>query len=322
MRVLVVGAGASIEEAQRANAPKEFWPPTIENFAKKLWNTPPNGFFNYWLPDYLIAQGFDPGGDPTSLFIELSSRPESVVNVERLFEYCWARKGKKFEGDWENLIYHGILNPMTFLLASAFYENGLGIKRLQAGMLVSSRLNDGDVALNLNYETLFEIAATQQGHKLTYVPNKPSGAGLLIAKPHGSFNLLADERSFWFAQPDCIGASPSSGDNFRNWRAIVPPRFNKTYAQHPIAKIILEAIENLRPTTVTFWGVGLTDSDVDLIEIYRSWRRTASVVEVINPDESVSRRVAQVFETEVRLFRTIEDWLGQSAVANSDRTST
>jgi len=60
MNLIVVGAGASIEEARRANAPKEFWPPTIANFAKKLWDTPPNEFFNYWLPDYLAAQGIDP----------------------------------------------------------------------------------------------------------------------------------------------------------------------------------------------------------------------------------------------------------------------
>ena len=267
MRILVVGAGASIEEARRANAPPEFWPPDIANFAKKLWDTPPNSFFNYWLPDYLLAQGIDPGCDPKALFVELSSRPESPVNVEHLFEFCWINKGKKFQGDWENLIYHGVLNPMTLLLASAFYENGVGIKQLQAGILVSSQLNDGDLVLSLNYETLFEIAATQRGHTLTYAPNKFSGKGLMIAKPHGSFNLLANEHTFWFAQPDCIGASPSSQDNFRNWRAIVPPRFNKTYAQHPIARTILAAIENLSPSALTFWGVGLADSDVDLLEI-------------------------------------------------------
>ena len=116
MRVLVIGAGASIEEAKRANAPEEFWPPTIANFAKKMWDGPILQFSNYWLSDYLTEQGIDPGNDPTSVFTELAKDPESLINLERLFEYCWVSRGKKFEGDWENLIYHGILNPLSFLL--------------------------------------------------------------------------------------------------------------------------------------------------------------------------------------------------------------
>ena len=309
MRLLVVGAGASIEEAKRADAPEDIWPPTIANFAKKLWDSPLNQFFNYWLPDYLLTQGIDPGSDPTSVFIGLAQNPASSVNVERLFEYCWVNKGKKFEGDWENLILHGLLNPLTLLLSKAFYENGGGIKQLEAGKLVSSRLEDGDLILNLNYETLFEIAVTQSGQQLTYVPNKFSGKGILVAKPHGSFNLLANEERFWFAQPDCIGAVPSSGDNYRNHRAIVPPRFNKSYAQHQIAKIILREIERLHPNTMTFWGVGFTDSDVDLIDIYRTWLKSASVVEVINPDVTVVDRATKVLNTKIRHCLTIEEWL-------------
>src|SRR5207245_137487 len=96
MRVLVVGAGASIEEARRANASKEFWPPVIANFARKMWDSSHNQFFNYWLPDYLATQGVDPGNDPTSRFIELAQDPVNKINVERLFEYCWINKGRKF----------------------------------------------------------------------------------------------------------------------------------------------------------------------------------------------------------------------------------
>ena len=310
MRLLVVGAGASIEEARRVGVPEEFWPPTITNFAKKLWDSPHNQFFNYWLPDYLTAQKIDPGSDPTSLFIELSKDQESSINVEHLFEYCWLNKGKIFEGDWENLVNHGVINPLTFLLSVAFYENGVGIKQLEAGKLVSSRLEDGDLVLNLNYETLFEIAATQSGRQLTYVPNQFAGKGILIAKPHGSYNLLADDEKFWFAQPDCIGAAPSSGDNFRNHRAIVPPRFNKSYAQHEIAKIIFRSIENLRPSKMTFWGVGLTESDEDLIELYKAWLGSTSVVEVVNPDTLVTDRASRILNTEIRHYSTIEEWLG------------
>lgn len=308
MRLLVVGAGASIEEAQRASAQEEFWPPTIANFAKKMWRSSYNQFFNYWLPDYLKDQGIDPGSDPTSVFIDLESDSESSINVERLFEYCWINKGKKSEEYWENLIIHGVLNPLIFLLLQAFYDNGV-IKPLEAGQLVSGRLEDGDLVLNLNYETLFEIAATQRGLKLTYVPNQFSGKGILIAKPHGSINLLADDKKFWFAQPDCIGAAPFSADNYRNHRAIVPPRFNKTYAQHEITRVIFENIVSLRPDIITFWGVGLADSDIDLIDIYRKWMTSALVIEVINKDPVVTDKVKRIFKRNAQYCSTLEEWL-------------
>lgn len=309
MRILVVGAGASIEEARRANAPEEFWPPTVKNFAKKMWNSSHNQFFNYWLPEYLSEQGIDPGNDPTTVFTELTGDSESVINIERLFEYCWVNKGKKFEGDWENLIYHGLINPLNFLLLMSFYKNGAGINQLEAGKLVSGRLDDGDMVLNLNYDTLFEIAAIQGGRQITYVPNEFKGEGLLIAKPHGSLNLLADEKTFWFANPNCIGALPSSADNFRNHRAIVPPRFNKTYAQHDIARTIFEGIVNLRPDTMTFWGVGLTDSDVDLVGIYKAWVASACALEVIDIDAAVAGKAKKIFGAGVQYFPSIEEWL-------------
>ncbi|THI90790.1 MAG: hypothetical protein CAF41_003305 [Nitrospira sp. CG24A] len=47
----------------------------------------------------------------------------SDLPLERLFEYCWVNRGKQFKDDWENLIHHGILNPLSFLLNKAFYEN-------------------------------------------------------------------------------------------------------------------------------------------------------------------------------------------------------
>ena len=309
MRVLVVGAGASIEEAKRANVPEELWPPNMVNFAKKMWDSPPLQFFNYWLPDYLIDQGIQPGSDPTSVFIKLASDPNNSISVERLFEYCWRNKGKNFADDWENLIYHGILNPLVFQISRAFYVNGSGVKQLGAGKLVSGNLKNGDLVLNLNYETLFEIAATQQGRQLTYIPNQFDGSSILIAKPHGSFNLLADENKFHFAQPDCIGAVASSANNYRNWRAIVPPRFNKSYAQHGIAKIIFESVVDYSPNIVTFWGVGLTDSDTDLLDVYKKWAASAAIIEVINPSDEVAIKAKGIFNRDIRHCSTIEEWL-------------
>ena len=310
MRILVIGAGATIEEAKRANVPEEFWPPTIANFAKKMWDGPTFQFFNYWLPDYLTEHGIDPGSDPTAVFIELAQNPENLMNLERLFEYCWINKSKKFKDDWENLIHHGILNPLSFLLNKAFYENGVGVKQLHAGKLVSGKLKDGDLVLNLNYDPMFEIAAIQQGHQLTYAPHQFSGKGLFVAKPHGAFNLLADEKNFRFAHPDCIGATPSGADNFRSHRAIVPPRFNKQYAQHPIARIIINGIVNFHPDTVTYWGVGLTDSDADLLDVYRKWMYSTSIVEVINPDAAVADRALKILKKDIRHYSTLEEWLG------------
>lgn len=309
MRVLVVGAGASIEEARRGGVPEDFWPPTVMNFAEKMWDSPHNQFFNYWLPDYLRENEIDPTADPTALFIRLAKDPRSSMSVERLFEYCWIHKGRKFEGDWDNLIYHGVLNPLTFLLLMGFYKSGEGIQQLEAGKLVARRLADGDLVMNLNYDTLFEIAAVQAGHQLTYIPDDlTNGRGLLVAKPHGSLNLLADESKFWFSQPDCIGALPSSGDNFRNYRAIVPPRFNKTYEQHPIAHLILRRVVQARPDTVTLWGVGLADSDADLLDVYSNWGASGAVVEIINPDANVAARAASTFGRNVRHCSTLEEW--------------
>ncbi len=309
MRVLIVGAGASIEEAIRADVPEELWPPTTANFAKKMWDSPPgNLFYCYWLADYLGDNGIDPGGNPTSLFIELAAQSTNL-NIERLFEYCWINKDAQPQGSWEQFIEHGVLNPLTFLLLQAFYVNGVGIKQLQAGKMVASFLNDGDLVLNLNYDTLFEIAARQIGRQITYVPNLYPGHGLLIAKPHGSLNLLANASHFHFAEPECIGALHSSANDYRNYHAIIPPRFNKKYVEHDIAKSIFDSIQNIRPEAVTFWGVGLTESDADLLDTYRSWAASGAKVEVINPDASVRDRAQLLLAKEAFYFPTLEEWL-------------
>jgi hypothetical protein len=162
--------------------------------------------------------------------------------------------------------------------------------------------------MNLNYDTLFEIAAVQSGRQVTYVPNRSDGSGIVVAKPHGSLNLLADDTTFWFAQPECNGALPSSADNFRNHRAIVPPRFNKTYAQHPIAKMILDQIVKVRPDMITLWGVGLADSDTDLLDVYRDWGVSSAAIEAINPNADVTEKATRIFNRRVRHCPTLEEW--------------
>ena len=140
---------------------------------------------------------------------------------------------------------------------------------------------------------------------VTILPPRP-----MTCEIRDALNQLADENSFRFAHPDCIGAVPSSADNFRSHRAIVPPRFNKKYAQHPIARIIIDGIVNFRPDILTFWGVGLTDSDADLLDVYRKWIASTSLIEVINPDVAVTDRTMGMFKKDIRHYSTLEEWLG------------
>ena len=90
----------------------------------------------------------------------------------------------------------------------------------------------------------------------------------------------------------------------------MPPRFNKQYAQHPIARIIINGIENFHPDIVPYWGVGLTDSDTDLLDVYRKWMYSTSIIEVINPDAAVTDRAMKIFKKDIRHCSTLEEWLG------------
>ena len=206
-------------------------------------------------------------------------------------------------------MYHGITNPLNDLLIRGFCASGNKLNNLIAGQKVSKKLKDGDLVVDLNYDTLFEIAAEQANVEITFIPNKFHGKGLAVAKPHGSLNLLADDKGFVFSQSNCIGALPSGSDNLRNYNSIVPPRFNKNYEQHPIAKYIINNILTFRPNIITFWGVGLTESDCDLLELYNHWCQSASSVEVINPDEKVAKKLSKILKLPAPYYSTLETWL-------------
>lgn len=311
MKANVIGAGASIEIAIQAGVSKKHYPPTISNFAEKLWgDSEAIGFQNYWVGDYLKSLGLPVGSDPTRDFIKYE-RSHDAVNIEKLFEYCWLHRGEKFEEDYQNLIYHGITNALNDLLIRGFCINGNKLENLVAGQNFSRKLNDGDLVVDLNYDTLFEISAEQAGVNITYIPNKFDGKGLAISKPHGSLNLLADDKRFIFCQSNCLGALPSSSDNLRNYNAIVPPRFNKNYQQHPIAKYIIDHTLPFEPDTILFWGVGLTESDCDLLDLYKHWSRSASSAEVINPNESVADKVSKTLNLPVSYYSTLYEWLNE-----------
>lgn len=315
VRVLVIGAGASVEEAQRVGLAEQFHPPLMKGFADKLWRHDSNSYRpNVLMRGYLEAHDYLSKGDPTDTFVELERAGADRINVERFFEYAWRHRDEypsqyMEHGEWGNLVYHGIASSLVFLLRH-FFENGVGWKPLSASQMVARHLSVGDLVVNLNYDTLFELGAKQTNRHFVYVPNKPSVDSLRIAKPHGSLNLIVNNGGFAFGQPEFIHMVLQPGEDMGNLRGIVPPRFNKAYNQHPVARVIFDEIRGVSPTKLTFWGIGLSDSDADLTELYQRWANTAEC-EMINPNrktESVAR-AQEILGAPVQHFLSIEDWL-------------
>ena len=314
MRLLVVGAGASYAEAQHAGLPKELCPPLMKNFAARMW-----GDYNshFLLSAFLRHLGYDPGDDARSRFTELEKVQAPKVNVEQFFEYAYSHRDwvvpghERFDpaSEYENLLYHGILNPLVFLLADGLFKRGVETAPLVLARTVAAHLHPGDTVLNLNYDTIFEIGAEQAGHELVFLPNKPTKPSLAVCKPHGSMNLLVNSkrRGFYFARPLFAGSvQPSDGS--RNYVGLVPPRLNKQYAQHPVAHMIIEPIKGIQPTHVIFWGVGLTDSDKDLLGLYRRWCHVADQIDFINPSVADVERARKLLGADVRRCNDVADW--------------
>lgn len=307
-RHLIVGAGASYGECKAANVPEDLCLPLIKNFARKMWaDYNPAAFLISYLHAGDVTVPAD--GDARELFFELESTRSSEFNIELFFEFAWNER-HRFPGAWENLTLHGILNPLVFLLSQGLWSKGIVDAPLQLSPKVASQLEGGDVVLSLNYDTLFEIGASQAGKKITFLPNVPSKDAVWIAKPHGSFNMVVDEQkgSFAFGNLDWPGSGqPANGA--RNYAGFIPPRFNKKFSDHPWAGMILKPIWDLKPTIVTFWGVGFTKSDADLTELYSRWCRPSEAIEVINPSREVFDIVRSEFGDKVRHFTTVEEWL-------------
>lgn len=321
MRLLVVGAGASYAEAQYAGLPEELRPPLMKDFAARMWRDYNPHFL---LSAFLRQLGYDPGDDARSRFIALEKVQAPKVNVERFFEYAYNHRDYVVPGherfdpasEYDNLLYHGILNPLVFLLVDGLFKHGVETTPLALARTVAGHLQPGDTVLNLNYETIFEIGAEQAGHELVFLPNKPVKTSLAVCKPHGSMNLLinSNRRSFYFAKPLFAGSvQPSDGS--RNYMGFVPPRHNKQYAQHPVARMIIEATKSIQPTHVIFWGVGLTDSDKDLLDLYRGWCHVADRIDFINPTVADVERGKKLLGTDARQYNDVAVWhsrLGQN----------
>lgn len=308
-RHLVVGAGASYAECEAAGLPDALRLPLISNFARKMWSEyNPVRLLGSFLSEMGKLRDTDLA-DLRERFFELEKDPAAGVNIETFFEFAWIHR-EAFADEWENLMAHGILGPITFLLIQGLWRDGILDAPLKLSPSVARRLLPGDVILDLNYDTLFEIGAMQAGHELTFLPNKPSNNSILIAKPHGSINMVvgANGNSFRFGSLNWPG-NPQPADGSRNFMGFIPPHQNKTYAGHWIAGEIFDAIPRTTPSIVTFWGIGFTKSDTGLSETYDVWCRPAQMIEVINPDDRVAEAVRHQYGPKVRHFSTAEQWL-------------
>ena len=316
------------------DCPPEFRPPLIHDFARKTWmNYSPHPVLEAYLQQLGHTELAD---DPRELFYRLEQ--EGTANIEGFLEFAWANRNRPWRADlakvppgfisglrlleagsasvqvapdagggfWENLLYHGVGSPLQFLMLQCFFENERGWKDLALSKLVAASLAGGDLILNLNYDTVFELALSQANRPFTYSPNVPNADQILVCKPHGSLNMVSNDESFAFGQPEWLGMPQPKG--FRSYSGLIPPRLNKRYSQHPIARMILEPAADRAPEQITMWGVGLTDSDVDLTELYKAWASRATRIEVINPSEGAAARVRALASCEVEHFSTVAEW--------------
>ncbi len=334
MKHFIIGAGATLAEALALDNPLEACPPLIRDFARKTWsNYTPHPV----LEAYLSELGyFDLGHDPRELFFQLEE--SGAADIERFMEFAWENRDREWSVDdnnlppgyirglrirqagssaeriepndadtfWDNLLYHGIGSPLSFLMVQCFFENGKGWRNLRLSRLVGEQLGHSDLVLNLNYDTVFELALMQMGRQFCYSPNTPTENQILICKPHGSLNMVANTTSFVFGQPDWLGAPEPPG--FRSYSGLIPPRMNKSYTQHPIARMILSPARTRSPSLIVMWGVGLANSDLDLLDLYFSWASHAEQIHIINPSPDVAEQAAKLFHCSVRHFPSATEW--------------
>jgi hypothetical protein len=336
MRHLIVGAGATLAQARALGTSEQLCPPLIHDFARKTWaNYNPHPI----LEIYLTSIGFsDHGDDPRESFYELEDK--GVTNIERFMEFAWQHRNDDITitnrplpgliwrlrikeagpdkvhvgGDtemnfWDNLLYHGIGSPLMLHMINCFGINGEEgpFKSLELTKAVALKLETGDFVLNLNYDTTFEVALSQLKRSFVYSPNEPNDGDLIVCKPHGSLNMVSSNKSFAFGQPEWLGMPEPKG--FKSYSGLIPPRLSKRYDQHWMAKAILASARNRRPTALTMWGIGLTESDQDLLALYARWAQSAGSIEVINPSIDVAKKAQTIFECETHHFPSVEDWL-------------
>jgi hypothetical protein len=150
MRLLVVGAGASFGEALELGLPDHLRPPLMGNFAARLWaEYNPHDLMTL----YLASLGHEGGRDARAKFLELEARRDGRVHIERFFAFAYALRDLVLPGreafdpasEYENLLLHGILVPLTFLLVEGLLKPAPdGSVNLPVTRRVAGRLRPGD----------------------------------------------------------------------------------------------------------------------------------------------------------------------------------
>jgi hypothetical protein len=310
VRHLIVGAGASIAQAINSNAPSEWWPPTMANFARKTWERSPYPFLTLFLHSKSIT--VLPSEDEREKFYALEASGQT--NIEEFMEFAWLWKDRlpMPEGGmswWDNMIRNCIGDPLALMINQAFWKNGSGCADLALTKEVLSRFGSEDLIFSLNYDTLIEIGLTQNLMPFCYLPNQPQSGEIPVCKPHGSLNMAFGDNWCSFGDPTNLWPIFPTGDLSRAYVGLIPPRMNKSYQQAPIAQMILSPVRDRKPTSVVMWGIGLTSSDIDLNEIYRSWISSCKSVDIINPDASITMKVEKMLGIPTRHFASAELWL-------------
>lgn len=335
MRHLIIGAGATLAEALNLGCTPEICPPLIKDFAQKTWEEfSPHPVLEAFLEKHNLDYDEE---DPRLAFYEYENN--GITNIEKFLEFAWLHRDKEWVVDnnklprgyisglritehqpdrlkkpkqqktsfWDDLMYSGIGIPISMLMGRCFLENGVGWKDLALSKLIATRLAPIDLVLNLNYDTVFELALEQLGMDFVYSPVQSNGRQIVVAKPHGSLNMVTNEKGFTFGQPEWLGTPQPAG--FKSYSGIIPPIFNKNYTDHPIAKMIIRSIRKRSPQKIIMWGVGLTESDIGLASLYRNWSRQVSQVDVINPSTESAEKASDVFGCSARHFVSVEQWV-------------
>lgn len=340
-RLLVIGAGASFAECAESGNKKDDrsrYLPLISDFGKKLFLPSPIPMITRNADNITMSASNMPALDnviisylensgvsidsestrPVDIFHELEKSSPKEHNVEKLFEHAWQLYKDKPQL-WEKLIQDSI-----HLHLWALYTDQFGFNEavpMVAGRQVAERLKNGDTVINLNYDIAFDHALIQA--KKQFVYNQLGTHLINVLKPHGSLNLYVDapdgniyspDSSFIFVPANEIrstGNETIDGKVCSPYAGILPPRINKNYSQHPIAKFILNAGEPYTHKIITFWGIGMTDSDNDLLRIYRKLSKHAKIIEFINPCTEALQKARKELKRGIKHYRTHAEWLAQ-----------
>jgi hypothetical protein len=321
MRLLIVGAGASYAECKAAGLQDSQCMPLMKHLSRKLWSEfSPTPFLEKFLEE-IGTPG--PWKNPIEVFHELELKTPNLI--EKFFAYAWAHRDEfhtQYSRCWDDLMHHGLLNPLIHILVTGLLANNPANK-LPLSESVTRLLEPDDLVLNLNYDLIFDVALKNAGKEAVYSPNARQPGRIWAFKPHGSFHLAVNEekKSFYFSQVEFMGSAQPS-DGARTYLGFIPPRFKKSFSQHPHAEMIIAPLLKFKPDIISFWGVGSPESDADLFEVYNSLCSTASRIEYVNPSEEDALRFEMLLGRKITHLKSVGQWLKTKEPASCDAGST